>query len=132
MWSGCARRLETLGSKEAPNLDARETVLLRVCRYLALVYASGLAIGEAMINSRQDHWQYAPLWIIDFVIVAYLIAGFWMSRRGRYVPILMSAYALSTGVVVQRGIETPGVSDSLMSLSRAASITCSPGAPAHL
>ena len=76
-----------------------ELVLLQVCRYLALAYAIGLAIGETVINSSQEHWQYAPLWIIDYVIVAYLLAGFWVSRRGRYVPILMSAYALSAGVL---------------------------------
>jgi uncharacterized membrane protein HdeD (DUF308 family) len=74
-------------------------VLLKACRYLALAYAIGLAIGEAVINSSQEQWQYAPLWIIDYVIVAYLLAGFWASRRGRYLPILMSAYALSAGVL---------------------------------
>ena len=74
-------------------------MLLRACRYLALAYAIGLAIGEAVINSSQEHWQYAPLWIIDYVIVAYLLVGFWVARQGRYVPILMSAYALSAGVL---------------------------------
>jgi FtsH-binding integral membrane protein len=74
-------------------------MLLTICRYLALVYAVGLAIGEAIINSMQPHWQYAPLWIIDYLIVAYLLAGFWTTRRARYVPVLMSGYALSTGVM---------------------------------
>jgi hypothetical protein len=78
---------------------AARTVLLTLCRYLALLYAIGLAIGEAVINSSQGHWQYAPLWVIDYFIVAYLLAGFWMTRRGKYIPILMSAYALSTGVL---------------------------------
>jgi hypothetical protein len=64
-----------------------------------LLYAIGLAIGEAVINSTQDQWQYAPMWIIDYLIVAYLLIGFWATRRSRYVPILMSAYALSTGVM---------------------------------
>lgn len=74
-------------------------MLLTSCRYLALIYAIGLAIGEAVINSMQPHWQYAPLWIIDYIIVVYLLIGFWATRRGRYVPVLMSAYALSTGVL---------------------------------
>jgi FtsH-binding integral membrane protein len=74
-------------------------MLLTCCRYLALLYAVGLAIGEAVINSSQDQWQYAPMWIIDYLIVAYLLIGFWITRRGRYVPILMSGYALSTGVM---------------------------------
>src|SRR5688572_19900011 len=77
----------------------RRAVLLTACRYLALAYAIGLAIGEAVINSNQEHWQYAPLWIIDYVIATYLLVGFWASRRGRYLPILMSAYALSAGVL---------------------------------
>lgn len=74
-------------------------MLLKACRYLALAYAIGLAIAETVINSSQEHWQYAPLWIIDYVIAAYLLVGFWVSRRGRYLPILMSAYALSAGVI---------------------------------
>ena len=73
--------------------------MLQACRYLALAYAIGLAIGEAIINSMKDQWQYAPMWIIDYLIVAYLLIGFWATRRGRYVPVLMSAYALSTGVM---------------------------------
>jgi hypothetical protein len=74
-------------------------MLLAGCRYLALAYAVGLAVGEAVINSSRDHWQYAPLWVIDYVIVAYLVAGFWVTRRGRHIPVLMSAYALSAGVM---------------------------------
>lgn len=74
-------------------------MLLALCRYLALVYAIGLAIVEAVLNSLQEQWQYAPMWVIDYLIVAYLLAGFWLSRRGKNLPILMSAYALSTGVM---------------------------------
>ena len=73
--------------------------MLTACRYLALAYALGLAVGEFVINSSADHWQYAPLWVIDYVIVAYLLAGVWATRRGRGVPVLMSAYALSAGVL---------------------------------
>lgn len=73
--------------------------MLTCCRYLALLYAIGLAIGEAVINYTQDQWQYAPMWIIDYLIVLYLLIGFWVTRGGRYVPILMSAYALSAGVM---------------------------------
>jgi zinc transporter ZupT len=64
-----------------------------------LLYAVGLAVGETVINSSQDQWQYAPMWIIDYLIVIYLLIGFWMTRRSRNVPILMSAYAVSTGVM---------------------------------
>ena len=74
-------------------------MLLTSCRYLALVYAIGLAIVETVLNSTQDEWQYAPMWVIFYLIVGYLLAGFWTTRRGKYVPVLMSAYALSTGVL---------------------------------
>ena len=74
-------------------------MLLTCFRHLALLYAIGLAIGEAVLNSMQDQWQYAPMWIIDYLIVAYLLIGFWVTRQRRYIPILMSAYALSTGVM---------------------------------
>lgn len=74
-------------------------MLLTCCRYLALLYAIGLAIGEAVMNSTQDQWQYAPMWIIDYFIVVYLLIGFCVTRERKYVPILVSAYALSTGVM---------------------------------
>ena len=74
-------------------------MLLTCCRYLALAYAITLAIAEAVLNSAQGQWQYAPMWMIDYVIVAYLLVGFWATRRGRAVPVLMSAYALSAGVL---------------------------------
>jgi hypothetical protein len=64
-----------------------------------LTYAIGLAIGETVLNSSAPQWQYAPMWIIDYVIVVFLIVGVWITRRSRNVPILMSAYALSTGVM---------------------------------
>ena len=73
--------------------------MLTICRYLALAYAITLAIAEAVLNSVHGQWHYAPMWVIDYIIVAYLLAGFWATRRGRGVPVLMSAYALSAGVL---------------------------------
>ena len=73
--------------------------MLTGCRYLALVYAISLGIAEAAIHTAQGQWQYAPMWIIDYVIAGYLLVGFWATRRGRAVPVLMSAYALSAGVM---------------------------------
>ena len=74
-------------------------MLLRFCRYLALAYAVGLAVGEAALNTVLGQWHYAPMWVIDYAIVAYLLVGFRATRHGRYLPVLMSAYALSAGVV---------------------------------
>jgi len=74
------------------------SALLGAARYLALILAVSLAIAEAVINESRAEWQYAPLWIIDYAISASLLAGFWLTRRGRWIPILMSAYALAAGV----------------------------------
>jgi hypothetical protein len=73
---------------------------LAVSRWLALVFAIVLAIVEALINeSRPDgKWQYAPLWIIDYVIVAALALGFWLNRRRKHEPLLVLAWALGAGV----------------------------------
>ena len=71
---------------------------LEVARWLALVFAVSLAIAETVINESRPEWQYAPLWIIDFAISASLVAGFWLTRRGRWIPVLMAAYALALGV----------------------------------
>jgi hypothetical protein len=74
-------------------------VVLTCCRYLALAYAVGLGVAEAVLNTAQGQWQYAPMWVIDYMVVAYLLAGFWATRRGRGLPVLMSAYALAAGVM---------------------------------
>jgi hypothetical protein len=73
---------------------------LRVSRWLALVFAIVLAVVEALINeSRPDgKWQYAPLWIIDYVIVAALLLGFWLNRKRGHEPTLVLAWALGAGV----------------------------------
>ena len=72
--------------------------LLQASRILALILAVSLAVAETLINESRAEWQYAPLWIIDYAMSASLLVGFWMTRRGRWIPILMSAYALATGV----------------------------------
>ncbi len=71
-------------------------MLLTWSRYSALVFAVGLAIGEAAIN--WGHWQYAPLWIVDYVIVAWLLAGFWTARSRGKLHILLSGWAFTAGV----------------------------------
>jgi hypothetical protein len=70
--------------------------LLNCSRYLALVFAIGLGIGEAVIN--WGDWQYAPLWIVDYIIVAWLLWGFAASRLGGHIHILLGAWAFTAGV----------------------------------
>jgi hypothetical protein len=73
---------------------------LALSRWLALIFAVVLAVVEALLNqSRPDgHWQYAPLWIIDYVIVAALLAAFWLTRRPGHEVVLVLAWALGAGV----------------------------------
>jgi len=70
--------------------------MLQWSRYTALLFAIGLGIGEAVIN--WGHWQYAPLWIVDYVCVAWLLAGFYQTRHGGNIATLIGGWAFTTGV----------------------------------
>lgn len=71
--------------------------MLLVCsRYLALVFAVGLGIGEAVIN--WGHWQYAPLWIVDYIVVGWLLWAFFKTRSGGHVHSLLSGWAFTAGI----------------------------------
>jgi hypothetical protein len=72
------------------------TIALAGSRYLALLFAIGLAIGEAVIN--WGNWQYAPLWIVDYIIAAWLILGFVKTRHGSAIHVLLSGWAFTAGV----------------------------------
>jgi hypothetical protein len=71
---------------------------LTLSRYLALTFAIVLAIVEALLNMSRPQWQYAPLWIIDYVLVAALLVGFRLTRKPIHLPVLMAAWALAAGV----------------------------------
>ena len=71
-------------------------MLLACSRYLALVFAVGLGIGEAMIN--WGHWQYAPLWIVDYIVVGWLLWAFFKTRSGGHVHSLLSGWAFTAGI----------------------------------
>ena len=72
--------------------------MLKTSRYLALAFSLALAVTEFLLNQSRDAWQYAPLWIIDYVIVLSLLGGFFITRNGRHVGLLMSSWALTAGV----------------------------------
>ena len=61
-----------------------------------MIFAVGLGIGEAVIN--WGHWQFAPLWIVDYVIVVWLVAGFYKTRAGHSLAVLISWWAFTAGV----------------------------------
>jgi hypothetical protein len=72
---------------------------LQWSRYTALLFAVGLGIGEAVIN--WGHWQFAPMWIVDYICVVWLLAGFYRTRSqtvGRHgVAVLASGWAFTAG-----------------------------------
>ncbi|MBM4208081.1 MAG: hypothetical protein FJ190_08700 [Gammaproteobacteria bacterium] len=71
-------------------------MLLTCSRYLALVFAIGLGIGETAMN--WGYWQYAPLWIVDYMIVGWLLLGYYQTRAGQNINTLLTAWAFTAGV----------------------------------
>jgi len=63
---------------------------------LALAFAIGLGIGETVMN--WGHWQYAPLWIVDYIIVGWLFWAFVKTRSGNNLHTLLSGWAFTSGV----------------------------------
>ncbi len=70
--------------------------MLTWSRYTALFFAIGLGIGEAVIN--WGHWQYAPLWIVDYIIVIWLLLGFFQTGNRRNIVTLLTAWTFTAGV----------------------------------
>ena len=73
---------------------------LQWSRYTALLFAVGLGIGEAVVN--WGNWQFAPMWIVDYICVAWLIAGFYQTRSQaasrQSIAVLASGWAFTAGV----------------------------------
>jgi hypothetical protein len=67
-----------------------------VSRYLALLFAIGLAIGETIIS--WGHWQFAPLFIIDYLVAVLLLYAYYKTRKAEHVYTLLAAWAFSVGV----------------------------------
>jgi hypothetical protein len=63
---------------------------------LAVVFALGLGIGETVIN--WGHWQYAPLWLVDYFIASWLLWATWRTKDGQHLHHLLSAWAFTMGV----------------------------------
>lgn len=67
-----------------------------VSRYLALLFAIGLGIGETIIS--WGHWQFAPLWIVDYLMVVLLLFAFYKTAKPEHVYTLLAAWAFTVGV----------------------------------
>ena len=84
-----------------------------VSRHLAWVYAVGLAIGETIIS--WGNWQFAPIWIGDYLVSLCLLYAFFKTREGENVHWLLAAWAFAIGLFYM---------DLFMNMD--------PGLPAHL
>ncbi len=67
-----------------------------VSRYLALLLAIGLAIAETIIS--WGNWQFAPLWIVDYLMAGCLLYAFYRTRKAENLYTLLAAWAFTLGV----------------------------------
>lgn len=67
-----------------------------VSRYLALLFAIGLAIGETIIS--WGNWQFAPLWMIDYLTAGCLLYAYYKTGNAENLHALVAAWAFSLGV----------------------------------
>jgi hypothetical protein len=71
--------------------------MLRISRYLAVIFAVCLAVGETALNWEQ--WQFWPLWAVDYLIVIWLLIAAWLAGRSGSGHHLPAAWAFTTGVL---------------------------------
>ena len=64
---------------------------------IATSYAIILAIIEALLN--WGNWQYAPLWIIDYLIVSILLSAVFLFKENFQKQMLLLGWAISSGVM---------------------------------
>ena len=69
----------------------------RVNRVLAVIYALGLGIGEAIKN--WGDWQYAPLWIVDYVVVIWLLYGALIKDQIASARVLLGAWCFALAMM---------------------------------
>ena len=60
-------------------------------------YSIVLAIVEEMLN--WGNWQYAPLWIVDYLIVIILLLAVFMFKKNIQRLMLLLGWAFSAGVM---------------------------------
>jgi len=64
---------------------------------IATLYSIILAIVEAMLN--WGDWQYAPLWIVDYLIVIILLSAVFVFKKNIQKLMLLLGWAFSSGVM---------------------------------
>ena len=64
---------------------------------IAILYSIILAIVEAILN--WGNWQYAPLWIVDYLIVLILLSAVFVFKENIQKLMLLLGWAFSSGVM---------------------------------
>ena len=64
---------------------------------VAILYSIILAIVEALLN--WGNWQYAPLWIVDYLIVIILLSAVFVFKKNIQRSILLLGWSFSAGVM---------------------------------
>jgi hypothetical protein len=64
---------------------------------VATLYSIILAIVEAILN--WGDWQYAPLWIVDYLIVTILLSAVFVFKKNIQRLMLLLGWAFSAGVM---------------------------------
>ena len=64
---------------------------------IATLYSIILAIVEVILN--WGDWQYTPLWIVDYIIVAILLSAVFIFKENIQRLMLLSGWAFSSGVM---------------------------------
>ena len=64
---------------------------------IATLYSIILGIVEAMLN--WGDWQYAPLWIVDYLIVLVLLSAVFVFKEHIQRLMLLLGWAFSSGVM---------------------------------
>ena len=72
-------------------------MIKKINLFVATLYAIILGIVEALLN--WGDWQYAPLWIVDYLIVVILLSAVFVFKKNIQRLMLLLGWAFSTGVM---------------------------------
>ena len=73
-------------------------MIKKVNLIIATLYAIILATVETIMNTYWADWQYAPLWIVDYLIVLILLSAVFVFKRNIQSLMLLLGWSFSAGV----------------------------------
>tara|TARA_B100000780_G_scaffold233700_1_gene173888 strand:+ start:261 stop:635 length:375 start_codon:yes stop_codon:yes gene_type:complete len=65
---------------------------------VATLYSVVLALVETIMNTYWADWQYAPLWIVDYLIALILLSAVFVFKKNIQHLMLLLGWSFSTGV----------------------------------